>query len=823
MKRLLHRLPIIRFMIVMFAILPLTFQNFAIGSCESIEEQTSIEASEKITMNGLVVSVNVGQQEIIRLGRETAFNITIEGQRKGFEGNVLIHLPDAEGDSIIYKKYVSVKAGETKNCRIEAPVMNLWAYYAVELINIHDERVLYKELPISIQNDMMVPYMGVITSQASKLFFLKSDMMKVHYIEANQIPERTVDWDSFDYVVVDDFDLFQCSNTQINSLKQWVEQGGTLVLGTGAAYEKTIVPLEKAGIVETKQVEEELEATTYYGYDKSDLHEMISQYSEEQAYPYRMGDLKLEMKNFRIEGSSILCKDEKPVVERCDLGSGRILVFHFQLSSNAFGRQLFESDIIETIRKNLSNQRKEQLSYQYLDTNVNCNRIAVIDELGNARVPSILLYVIMILIYIIVVIPLIFIFLAKLKKQKKIWISLLGITFIFTLLMIGISYGSRDTDLKSNSFNLLYYKDHVIREKSIFNITVPFDDKYEVDFDGAIKIAAFNAPKYLYYSDAIEGKEEDYTLGDNVVYITQEDMFCRLRLENMTAFQKKYFMAEKEYEVEGDYSADFVCDAKEVSGSFHNNMGYQLRDAFYIGNGVIAYLGDVENGKNSDSIQEIRPLLNINNTEVAKFIGQCLPQGSTNTAEVDAVYSMITSYFETEIDREVIVGFVGNGYKDGIGTQLGEQTKTKDVNLLVLPVKSKSRDESEEYVYTLGSDYDVVAGDYSYGNAYRYMSGSVTLRYHLPIEDKVKSLDYSTYSNQEYHSDYYAGFDGTIYFYNHVTGHFDEVFLNGERSVLDVKNYIDANHCITVKYQASSEVAGVYVSLPYISYSKEAR
>ena len=171
MKRLLHRLPIIRFMIVMFAILLLTFQNFAIGSCESIEEQTSIEASEKITMNGLVVSVNVGQQEIIRLGRETAFNITIEGQRKGFEGNVLIHLPDAEGDSIIYKKYVSVKAGETKNCRIEAPVMNLWAYYAVELINIHDERVLYKELPISIQNDMMVPYMGVITSQASKLFF----------------------------------------------------------------------------------------------------------------------------------------------------------------------------------------------------------------------------------------------------------------------------------------------------------------------------------------------------------------------------------------------------------------------------------------------------------------------------------------------------------------------------------------------------------------------------------------------------------------------------------------------------------------------------
>ena len=131
------------------------------------------------------------EQEIIRLGRETAFNITIEGQRKGFEGNVLIHLPDAEGDSIIYKKYVSVKAGETKNCRIEAPVMNLWAYYAVELINIHDERVLYKELPISIQNDMMVPYMGVITSQASKLFFLKSDMMKVHYIEANQIPERT--------------------------------------------------------------------------------------------------------------------------------------------------------------------------------------------------------------------------------------------------------------------------------------------------------------------------------------------------------------------------------------------------------------------------------------------------------------------------------------------------------------------------------------------------------------------------------------------------------------------------------------------------------
>lgn len=771
--------------------------------------------------SGLKAEVTAGYKGIIRLGRDFSIYITIESTNSDFAGTVAIRIPDSEGDTTSYSKEIELEKSQKKCYVFTVPVTNDWSSIVVDINDHNNGRLFYQEYDLEIKKDMESPYLGILSENPENLSYLQQENDNVYTIEPESLHSTMSDWNQFDVIIVDDYNLDDLQVDLFRNLMKWTEQGGTLALGTGEAYQKTMSRLNKEGFLKT-EYDGATQSKTLLGMSASDLAELRHTTGKVGLSENR---IRAEIANFRVDGSQILRRDTIPLVESVSYGKGTILAYHIKLGDPQFTKHILAVDISQMIVGQFGIQRQELLNYRMYDSNVSGYCMNVVKKSDEIEVPSIWGYVITVILYLLLSGPVLYLVLSKLGKRKYIW----GVLPATTILFLGIEFiggkGSRLKDVQSSYFNMLYYNQDKIEEYSVFNLTVPYYDHFSIDFDTGTNLEAINEPGYGYFVDTLKAgtpasiQEEKREINEGVKKTS-------ILLQDMTPYSSKYFTGKKTYDADGSYQSKLHFSVDGFSGSFTNHLGCDMNASFLISSGSIVSLGKIADGQQTDIPEKAgKPLLSCDYTMISDYVEEALGESEVNqnlSFEMSgAVNFIVQQYFNGDRSKSYIITFAHNKDQNSIVNTLTKQTRSLGVEMMILPVEVDYRNGDQEIVPNLDTNFTSIEGSYALGDVYRYFTGTLIVEYRLPENDRITSLYFSDYLNQEFDLTTFSGFSGTISLFNRNTKNYDEVFGADQNTVSDLTDYLSSDNTIIIKYREKNNLMDYYMTIPYISYYKE--
>ena len=775
---------------------------------------------------GLKLEVENGYIETMRLGRDTSIYISIEADESDFQGAVIVNVPDALGDVVSYSKEVGLKKGERVTIEFTIQVINPWSEYTVQVQNKYNETVLSKEIEAYVDTDMGMLYIGVLTDQKEYLGYLDTDKTNVMNLELEYMHDNIADWNLFDEIVIDQYDMHQMSDEQYRLLMEWVAQGGTLVLGTGEYYDEIMSRFIEEGILDVEN-HGEIFAYTSLGLSYSQMSALRKEKKDDYNISLEYGNQKLKttISRFRIKNGNVLRRESEPLLESLRYGAGKILVYHIELSSAKIQNHILSVDISNTIYEELSAKRQQVLMSEQYESNVDTECMNVVKEGGDVKTQSIAGYIILVVLYIIIVGPLLYIFLLKWKKTQYIWWMVPICILVFFVAIFTDGSSSRVTRLKSSFFSTLYWDDNQITEESIYNLTVPYKGSFTVSFGKGTDISAINDRDYMYYRDCIEPEWKNPLTYNRIIAENTEG--SELTLQGLKPFTSRYFKAKKTYQVSGGYDADLKFSESGFTGSFENHLGYELGYSYIIGCNSIVSLGKIGEG---ETVQvksgEGAPILTSDYSLVVDYVDAYeeieREYGESSFEMVNALNMIVNQYFTGDRSKCYIVSFVKANYGDGIFAKLESQSDAQGVKVLVLPVEVSGEEDGRCFVSELGLTSQVLTGGQDFVENYRCFYDDVEIQYQLPEGDLITEICYTEFLNKEYDEGSSIGFTGEIYLYNYKTNSYDPAFQGDKRWIQNLENYLNDMNQLIIKFTADTDYRSGYMSIPYISYYKEA-
>jgi len=231
------------------------------------------------------LEVKAGYDGVARLGTYIPFRILVINKGRAVEGEVQVEVKIDSQSKTIFSKPVSLPEGATKEVVISAPVLT--AKRGVNVSFLENGKTLKKTeytftklIPPDIKvigvlssdnaaysflNGAMIPQAdnavyeeklkimrasGVTVSRTIEALSGEGTMSKAESIliplTGETFPEEIKALVGFDILIISNFDTSTLSEGQLNALEKWVEDGGTLVIGTGASWRKVYNSLPEA-------------------------------------------------------------------------------------------------------------------------------------------------------------------------------------------------------------------------------------------------------------------------------------------------------------------------------------------------------------------------------------------------------------------------------------------------------------------------------------------------------------------------------------------------------------------------------------------------
>lgn len=203
-----------------------------------------------LDMDRFDVELKYGYDNMIQVETFAPFQIQVTNNGKDFQGVVQLIIPDQFGNTM-YEKELSIQAGTSKTITLTGEVANNIHNVNVRIAD-NKERVVWKDLfQIMVLTKKEELYIGVLSDDFSALSYFDRQPLMNYYdmttrmfeLKADTFPDDANALDMLDAIVISDFSTDILSDNQITALRSWVDNGGTLIVGTGSTYNKTLSKL----------------------------------------------------------------------------------------------------------------------------------------------------------------------------------------------------------------------------------------------------------------------------------------------------------------------------------------------------------------------------------------------------------------------------------------------------------------------------------------------------------------------------------------------------------------------------------------------------
>lgn len=215
-------------------------QSVSVSSAPSGKNARTGKASFDAHDIKVQVEVGMGNGNAVA-NSYTPVHVTLQNGGEDFEGYFRM-FPNSSSNAVMYEKKVSIAAGEKKNIAmfisVSANTYNLTAALCDE-----DGGVIKSKL-VSVQTYNRLAdgakTIAVLSDDTSGLGYFSGSDFALSELTRETLMDDVRGLDMIDVLLINNFDTQSLSEKQVEAVTKWVENGGVLLLGTGAQAEKTL-------------------------------------------------------------------------------------------------------------------------------------------------------------------------------------------------------------------------------------------------------------------------------------------------------------------------------------------------------------------------------------------------------------------------------------------------------------------------------------------------------------------------------------------------------------------------------------------------------
>lgn len=834
------------------------------SSSEKESDDNSTNEPATVSKDGLTMEIQYGFDHFTKYGRYMNISVNVTSTTSDLKGNLQIILPDYYENNVMYQKYIEVKAGDKKQISFPVPMRNSSNNVFVKIVDEEEKELLSKKIKFNVTSYSSKEFVGILSDDYSGLSYFSNSYTKTFYLDKEDISTESKGLDSLDVLVINDFDTSQLSEKQYTTIKEWVKDGGTLVLGTGENQVKTMAMFQDDFLSYNILGEEVIETT--FGMDNDDLENLKQELEESEkkqevaieevpdqsgmkisqdnnmledsfdtyvdektsdSYVFSFKNIEKTMMNIKLQDSKLLVSEDGNVLmQQVVKGKGVVDVISFDLSLESQVWNSIGNTILSEVRDSYSTIKKEQLKREGTGNN---SSWGIYSTLGYAtsmtsRVPKVMPYIIVLLIYVVFIGPVLYLLLKRKDLRSFTWIAVPLCAIIFTGIVYSLGRNTRVLEPYVGYVSFATIEDNKVNENLYFSITAPYNQEYTFHFNQPYKIQNLLNENNSYYMGD-DNKNESYKV--SISYGANDTM---IKMKNYASFTPTYYNIEETKEWDGELVSSLSYSDYSLSGTIVNHLGIDLEYSALLSNHTLINIGDLESGESVDvSDKESKYLLSSTAIYYEKdFLSRSITKSGSDSKDMveknmreNMINYLVEYYGFSDENKSYLVGFTTSDINSGIINNLG--VERCGIQVVIIPVEVDYQNENYELVPFIDKYMTVVEGNYS--GSYRYMdSETLVCRYDFDKGDKIVSIEYPKELNSEFDTDTWNGFSGEVYFYNIETNEYDLIFESDKKGkCTDLSEYLDQKNSILVKYVVEGQYAEYSNTLPYLSVLKEVK
>ena len=842
-----------RFLAIMtiFVLLQGIFSPAVFAEAKDKKENTDFKVEMEYGIDGFAVYDNPA---VVKIKLES---------RNNFAGTLrVIPVVDSGQKTAAYGEEISLAAGEAKTFTFIPSSLGNSGEIKIELLDEKDN-ILYSESKqltlFSMGNSVAV---GILSDDYSALNYFDGIAMNITgnqglpVVRTLELTKDSMPADSgalsvLNYIILDNFDTANLSDGQYTALKEWVNNGGVLILALGSNYQNvlhcftddfimgTLGKVTKQnigwGLLKSGVLEEPEEGNTPEE-DITASGELVQ--PEESAVD---GKNDQAGSNITWEGNNQPEEDDKTIKQGVDsqtlvsnvdcvefsftdaiemsdfsedktayqkrIGAGRVVVLSYALGmepvagcavNRDMAKLLLETSAVEALTARLNGSKNMSATWY--------SGISLAKTADENKKPSALLYGSILLIYVVFAGPVLYLILKAVKKREKIWIAVPVTALVFTgiIYLTGFIYRIRIPLV--NTFSLISLEDGYQEEEIYTNIMCPRAQKYNIKIKEGYTGFRHNFQDYSYNLFGMEDSHKQYDY-----MINKTGGVTELTLNNSETFEDTAFAVKRNSDNEiGTIDCDLKCYTTGFEGTITNHTKYDLTGVVVTFEKYFYQAGDMKKGEQ----------ITIDTSKLIESTGYGTFEQIYNGIGVNPFIQSSDRklYRQYQIDTSMESGFVntheyGKGYVwasvEGYKPDFIEEAEVKQSGIGVLFETYEAEYEDIKGVYYSSLEPMIVSsqGEYDTQDGMIY-NDTVTITYSFENSPGIASLENLSYGEKE-------TFNGVSYArvsaYNQETGDYDPIFTDSKvLSGNDLKKYMSGN-IIVLRYDTVNTGYSAYI------------
>lgn len=602
------------------------------------------------------MEVQAGFGGVARLGAYIPYKILLINKGRAVEGEVQVEVKIDSNSKTVFARPFSLPEASTKEIMVNAPVFT--AKRGIQ-VKVREDGKTVKEMEYTfaklIPPDMKV--IGVLSPDNAAYGFLNGIKLpepdeeeyeeKVRVMRASGVystssrvvirsesssvkkaesvliplagedmPEDIKVMNGFNILIISNFDTGTLSQEQLSVLEKWIENGGTLVLGTGVNWKKVYEALPKAlkkfTVTGTKSVGPPAALADFSGagFSGSVNLDMVSgrigfeykkkeKEEEKQDEEKETDDKKKEkqVEVFSTDTNEVIIGDgDNPLAVKYIHQTGRILFLAFDPGMEPIagweGKQAFWQNLLFHSANNRHLFNEEGPGYYYSSYNEIYNFNGLTEQVPEEKKPPFLFMFITIAVYIIIAGPVLYIFLKKKDRRDINWLAVPAAALVCLSIIYLVGFQTRYKTAVLNTASLIHLdaenqKADIVTGMGIFNnrrgnLKLTYPQNNNIDFN----IAESGDREYITYPN---GKEPEGKTVSKLIFTEP----INYELYDVAMWEPKYLTAKKSEPLQDKLINSVQIKDEKFKAVIKNTTQYEFMDAFItIGSNFIS-AGDI--------------------------------------------------------------------------------------------------------------------------------------------------------------------------------------------------------------------------------------
>ncbi len=515
----------------------------------------------------LEVRVGIGGE--YKDARMVPLHVTIANGGGDFEGNLIMEAKESNEYTATYYQPVSVGKGATKKITLMVPGENLQSTQVVRLVKGSTE--VAKEKIGGRRFDGDTQFIGVMATDPDTANFLAAlpktsfpSPVRLAAMKAEDVPDSYTSMQMLDYLVLNNYSLDQLSKEQVQAIKLWTRQGGTLILAGGPHFGKfggqfdDLSPVTVSGTATLPQI--------------SSLSTGGKQNPPVLTQPLTVSKATVK------EGLVLYQQDGMPIIAVGDAGRGKVVYAAYDLAEEPLASWSGNSQLWSQVLLKARGQGGENANPYGRDQVYSLNRAA--ETFPSLEAPNFMLLTLFFVGYAVIVGPVLFFLFRGKKRRGYLWGVVPSVAVLTCVVIYGYGVFQRGTEVKlaNMSYVVLDGAGQAVAT-SASSMFVPSGGDYQLRLTG-VDMAL---PQRNMFRG---GGEEDASS----TWVNTTGTTASIEYKGVEHWSIRSAASQKTIQDAGAIESDLRYEQGNLVGTIVNKTKYAIRDAVMV------------NGKNTQQL-----------------------------------------------------------------------------------------------------------------------------------------------------------------------------------------------------------------------------